>query len=130
MNAAVDIIHPDLRNSGGFLENKRLADLADLYFLPVANHNTGSIVNGMATIHWASTIRDYFACETVFFDGGWMDEVIVHDKPLCRGGFVEVPDRPGLGIEPRPGRGQGSPGAGRNVVGMRWVGCGNTQRRK
>ena len=102
VNAAVDIIHPDLRNSGGFLENKRLADLADLYFLPVANHNTGSIVNGMATIHWASTIRDYFACETVFFDGGWMDEVIVHDKPLCRGGFVEVPDRPGLGIELDP----------------------------
>ena len=81
---------------------KRLADLADLYFLPVANHNTGSIVNGMATTHWASTIRDYFACETVFFDGGWMDEVIVHDKPLCQDGFVEVSDKPGLGIELDP----------------------------
>ena len=102
VNAAVDIIHPDLRNSGGFLENKRLADLADLYFLPVANHNTGSIVNGIATTHWASTIRDYFACETVFFDGGWMDEVIVHDKPLCQDGFVEVSDKPGLGIELDP----------------------------
>jgi L-alanine-DL-glutamate epimerase-like enolase superfamily enzyme len=102
VNAALDIIHPDLRNSGGFLENKRMADLADLYFLPVANHNTGSIVHGMATIHWASTIRDYFACETVFFDGGWMDDVIVHDEPLCQGGFVTVPDKPGLGIELDP----------------------------
>ena len=102
VNAAIDILHPDLRNSGGFLETKRMADLADLYFLPVANHNTGSIVNGMATIHWASTIRDYFACETVFFDGGWMDEVILHDGPLCRGGFVQVPDKPGLGIELNP----------------------------
>ena len=99
VNAAIDILHPDLRNSGGFLENKRLADLADLYFLPMASHNTGSIVNGMATIHWASTIRDYLACETVFFDGGWMDDVIVHDKPLCRDGFVEVPNKAGLGIE-------------------------------
>jgi L-alanine-DL-glutamate epimerase-like enolase superfamily enzyme len=102
VNAAVDIIHPDLRNSGGFLENKRMADLADLYFLPVANHNTGSIVNGMATVHWASTIRDYFACETVFFDGGWMEDVIIHDGPLCQGGFVTVPDKPGLGIELNP----------------------------
>ncbi len=102
VNAAVDIIRPDLRNSGGFLENKRMADLADLYFLPVASHNTGSIVNGMATTHWASTIRDYFACETVFFDGGWMDDVIVHDKPLCQNGFVEVSDKPGLGIELDP----------------------------
>ena len=102
VNAAIDILHPDLRNSGGFLENKRMADLADLYFLPMANHNTGSIVNGMATVHWASTIRDYFACETVFFDGGWMDDVIVHDGPLAKGGFVEVPDKPGLGIELDP----------------------------
>ncbi len=102
VNAAIDILHPDLRNSGGFLENKRMADLADLYFLPVANHNTGSIVNGMASVHWASTIRDYFACETLFFDGGWMDDIIVHDGPLAVGGFVEVPDQPGLGIELDP----------------------------
>ncbi len=101
-NAAIDILHPDLRNSGGFLENKRMADLADLYFLPMANHNTGSVVNGMATVQWAASIRDYFACETVFFHGGWMDDVIVHDGPLAKEGFVEVSDKPGLGIELDP----------------------------
>ena len=102
VNAAIDILHPDLRNSGGFLENKRMADLADLDFLPMANHNTGSIVNGMASIHWGSTIRDYLACETIFFDGGWMDDVIIHDGPLCRDGFVTVPNKAGLGIELNP----------------------------
>lgn len=102
VNAAIDFLHPDLRNSGGFLENKRMADLADLYALPMANHNTGSIINGMASVHWASTIRDYFACETLFFDGGWMDDIIVHDKPLCRDGFVEISNKPGLGIELNP----------------------------
>lgn len=101
-NAAIDILHPDLRNSGGFLENKRMADLADLYFLPMANHNTGSIVNSMASVHWASSIRDYLACETIWFQGGWMDEVIVHDGPLCKDGFVELTDKPGLGIELDP----------------------------
>jgi L-alanine-DL-glutamate epimerase-like enolase superfamily enzyme len=98
-NVATDIIHPDLRNSGGFLENKRMADLADLYNLPVANHNSGSIVNGMASVNWGASIRDYLFCETMFFDGGWMDDVIVHDDPLCKNGFVTVPDKPGLGIE-------------------------------
>jgi L-alanine-DL-glutamate epimerase-like enolase superfamily enzyme len=102
VNSAIDILHPDLRNSGGFLENKRMADLAELYALTMANHNTGSIVNGMATVHWASTIRDYLACETVFFNGTWMDDVIVHDQPLCTGGHVTVPDKPGLGIELNP----------------------------
>lgn len=101
-NAATDIIHPDLRNSGGFLENKRMADLADLYSLPVANHNTGSIVNGMASITWGASIRDYLFCETVFFDRGWMDDVILHDGPLCQEGYVKVPEKPGLGIELNP----------------------------
>jgi len=101
-NAAIDIVHLDLRNSGGFLENKRIADLADLYSLPVANHNTGSIVNGMASVNWGSSIRDYMACETMYFDGGWMDDIILHDGPLCKNGFVTVPDKPGLGIELNP----------------------------
>lgn len=102
VNAAVDVLHPDLRNSGGFLETKRMADLGDLYALPMANHNTGSIVHGMASVTFGSTVRDYIGLETVFFDGGWMDDVIVHDKPLCQGGFVTVPDRAGLGIELNP----------------------------
>ncbi len=101
-NAAIDILHPDLRNSGGFLESKRMADLADLYFLPMANHNTGSIVNGMASVQWASSLRDYLACETVWFQGDWTDDVIVHEAPLCRGGYVELSDKPGLGIELDP----------------------------
>ena len=44
-----DILHPDLRNSGGFLETKRIADLAHIYGLPMATHNTGSQVNTYAT---------------------------------------------------------------------------------
>ena len=63
---------------------------------------TGGIVNGIASVNWAASIRDYLYCETVFFDGGWMDDVIVHDNPLCRNGYVAVSDKPGLGIELDP----------------------------
>ena len=34
INQGADILHPDLRNSGGFLETKRIADLAHIYGLP------------------------------------------------------------------------------------------------
>ncbi len=100
--SAIDIVHLDLRNSGGFLESKRIADMADLHFLPTGNHNTGSIVNGMATVTWASSIRDYLACETVYFEGDANDDAIIHDGPLCKNGYVEVPDNPGLGIDLNP----------------------------
>jgi L-alanine-DL-glutamate epimerase-like enolase superfamily enzyme len=102
INHGCDILHPDLRNSGGFLETKRMADMADLYGLPMANHNTGGIVNTMATIQWAASIRDYLACETVMFKGDWLDDVILHDGPLVEDGFVKLPNKPGLGIELNP----------------------------
>ncbi len=97
-----DILHPDLRNSGGFLETKRMADLADLYGRPMANHNTGCLINTYATIQWAASVRDYIACETVLGRGDWMDQVILHDGPPIRGGTITVPDKPGLGIELNP----------------------------
>jgi L-alanine-DL-glutamate epimerase-like enolase superfamily enzyme len=102
VNHGCDILHPDLRNSGGFLETRRMADLADLYGLPMANHNTGCLINTMATVQWAASVRDYIACETVLGRGDWMDQVLVLDGPPIREGFVKVPDQPGLGLTLNP----------------------------
>jgi L-alanine-DL-glutamate epimerase-like enolase superfamily enzyme len=98
VNQGCDILHPDLRNSGGFLETKRIADMAAMYGLPMANHNTGSQVFTYSTIQWASTIRDYVACETITGQGGWMDQLLVLDGPYIKDGYIRVPDKPGLGI--------------------------------
>ena len=102
VNQGADILHPDLRNSGGFLETKRIADLAHIYGLPMACHNTGSQVNTYATCQWAASIRDYMSCETVTGEGGWMDQVLVLDGPYIKDGFVQVTSKPGLGITPNP----------------------------
>jgi L-alanine-DL-glutamate epimerase-like enolase superfamily enzyme len=102
LNGGADILHPDLRNSGGFLETKRIADLAHIYGLPMATHNTGSQVNTYATCQWAASIRDYLSCETVTGEGGWMDQVLVLDGPYIKDGFIQVSDKPGLGITLNP----------------------------
>jgi L-alanine-DL-glutamate epimerase-like enolase superfamily enzyme len=97
-----DILHPDLRNSGGFLETKRIADMADAFGLPVANHNTGSQLHTWATCQWASSIRDYMTCETITGAGGWMDQLLLLDVPYIKEGFVQVTDQPGLGVDLNP----------------------------
>jgi L-alanine-DL-glutamate epimerase-like enolase superfamily enzyme len=102
INQGCDILHPDLRNTGGFLETKRIADFAEVFYLPMATHNTGSVVATMATAHWASTIRDFLACETVVGRRDWMDDVIIHDGLIIQGGFVTPSDKPGLGLELNP----------------------------
>jgi L-alanine-DL-glutamate epimerase-like enolase superfamily enzyme len=102
INGGADILHPDLRNSGGFLETKRIADLAHIFGIPMACHNTGSQVNTYATCQWAASIRDYMSCETVTGEGGWMDQVLVLDGPYIKDGFIQVSDKPGLGITLNP----------------------------
>jgi L-alanine-DL-glutamate epimerase-like enolase superfamily enzyme len=102
LNGGADILHPDLRNSGGFLETKRIADLAHIFGIPMACHNTGSQVNTYATCQWAASIRDYMSCETVTGEGGWMDQVLVLDGPYIKDGFIQVSDKPGLGITLNP----------------------------
>lgn len=97
-----DILNPDLRNSGGFLETKRIADMAHMYGLPMANHNTGSQVNTYAAVQFAGAIRDYVALETDTGEGGWMDQVLLLDGPYIQDGFIRVTDKPGLGIELNP----------------------------
>jgi L-alanine-DL-glutamate epimerase-like enolase superfamily enzyme len=102
LNQACDILHPDLRNAGGFLETKRIADMAHVFGLPMANHNTGSQVCTYASAQWAASIRDYIALETITGEGGWMDQVLLLDGPYIKDGFIQVTDKPGLGIELNP----------------------------
>jgi L-alanine-DL-glutamate epimerase-like enolase superfamily enzyme len=97
-----DILNPDLRNSGGFLETKRIADFAEIFGLPMSTHNTGSQVHTWATCQWAASIRDYMTCETITGQGGWMDNVLVLDGPYIKEGHVTVAGKPGLGIELNP----------------------------
>jgi len=97
-----DILHPDLRNSGGFLETKRIADMAEVFGLPMATHNTGSQFNTWATIQWAGSIRDYMICETVTGKGDWMDQILLLDGPYIQEGFIRLTDRPGLGVQLNP----------------------------
>jgi L-alanine-DL-glutamate epimerase-like enolase superfamily enzyme len=102
LNQGCDILHPDLRNSGGFLETKRIADLADMFGLPMATHNTGSQLNTWATCQWAGSIRDFTACETVTGKGDWMDQVLLLDGPYIQDGFIRITDKPGLGVDLNP----------------------------
>ena len=102
VNSAIDFAHPDLRNSGGFLETKRIADLAHIWGIPMATHNTGSLLCTIATAQWAGSIHDYTVGETVTGRGGWMDQILLMDKPPIRGGYIELTDNPGIGYKLNP----------------------------
>jgi L-alanine-DL-glutamate epimerase-like enolase superfamily enzyme len=76
--------------------------MAEVFYLPIATHNTGSMVHTVATAHGASTIRDFMTSETVVGRGDWMDDVIIHKGPIIQDGFIKLSDQPGLGLELNP----------------------------
>ncbi len=53
---AVDIVAPDLPRVGGMRETRKIADLADMYYIPVAMHNVSSPIGTMASAQVAAAI--------------------------------------------------------------------------
>jgi L-alanine-DL-glutamate epimerase-like enolase superfamily enzyme len=97
---AVDILHPDLLTSGGMLETKKIADYGERYGLPTALHFAGSPIAFMANLHTAAAIPSFIALEHHGLDlPFWKGLVHGLPEPLMEGGYVGVPEKPGLGVD-------------------------------
>lgn len=97
---AVDIIHPDLLTAGGMAETKRIADYAERHGLPTALHFAASPIAFMANLHTAAAISSFVALEHHGLDlPFWKGLVTGLPEPLMEGGYVAVPERPGLGVD-------------------------------
>jgi len=97
---AVSKIHPDLATSGGILETHKIADMAEEYGVPMAMHFAGTPVSCMANVHCAATTQNFLAMENHSLDVPWWSSLVQEyaKTPIVNHGWIEVPDRPGLGI--------------------------------
>jgi L-alanine-DL-glutamate epimerase-like enolase superfamily enzyme len=96
----VSIIHPDILTSGGILENKKIGDMAEEYGVSMAVHMAESPIACMAAVHSVAATANFIALEYHSVDVDWWDDIAVGlPKPLVDGGYITVPDRPGLGLE-------------------------------
>lgn len=95
---AASILQPDLGRSGGILEGKKIAALAEVHHVQVAPHLYCGPIVAAANIQLATCVPNFLILESV----GKMDGF--HDKLLRKGfcweeGYIIPPDSPGLGVE-------------------------------
>jgi L-alanine-DL-glutamate epimerase-like enolase superfamily enzyme len=99
---AVNIIGPDPCDVGGIAELKWVAEYADLHGILIAPHGVGDGLLGLAAlVQVAATLpRNYIAFEyPVGRPDWWYDIVTGLPEPIVHDGFIEVWDRPGMGVD-------------------------------
>jgi gluconate/galactonate dehydratase len=94
----VDILQPDITNSGGFTYGREIAGVAAAHGAPVAYHNAFGPVQTAATLQMDATLPTFFLQES--FEASWPDwkRSLVRGYTVDDGGF-RIPRKPGLGIE-------------------------------
>ena len=98
----VSLIRPDVSLAGGFTQVKKIAALAEASFIGVFPHLMGSPVNTAAYVQLDAAIPNYVLQEANEGADTFND---ILDEPLVReGGYVMVPDRPGIGLEINEGK--------------------------
>ena len=97
-NGAVDALHPDLCYAGGITGCLKVADLAELYYVPVVTHCVGSLVQLLATAHYGACARNFVISENRIPAGDLFDEMN-EDGVSVVGGNLKLPNGPGLGIK-------------------------------
>jgi L-alanine-DL-glutamate epimerase-like enolase superfamily enzyme len=98
---AVNVIGPDPEDVGGIAELKWIAEYADLHGILVAPHGVFDGLIGLAAhVQMAAALpQNYIAFEyPVGQPEWWYDIVEGLPNPVMKRGFIDVWDRPGLGV--------------------------------
>jgi galactonate dehydratase len=101
-SGAVDIIMPDLQKCGGLGEGQRIANLANLYYVPFAPHMVASYLGAMACAHVCASVPNFMIMEwQIYFHKDPMFKEIVkfEGEMVEKNGFIKVRDTPGIGVE-------------------------------
>jgi L-alanine-DL-glutamate epimerase-like enolase superfamily enzyme len=98
---AVRIIGPDPCDIGGIAELKWVAEYADLHGILMAPHGTADGLLGLAALVQVSATlpENYIAFEYPTGNPAWWYDIVEGlPDPIVKDGFIDVWDRPGMGV--------------------------------
>ncbi|OEO31127.1 mandelate racemase [Devosia insulae DS-56] len=93
-----DYIMPDVTWTGGITEMKKIAILAEGYYVPISPHDAGGPINVLAGAHVMMTVPNFYRLETSRWDLSGYNE-LMHTRLDNSSGALKLPRIPGLGIE-------------------------------
>ena len=98
-----DIIMPDIPKCGGLAESKKIANLAEMYFIPFAPHLVSTPLGTVAACHMCAAIPNFLVMEWHALEERevWDSYVVPPEglRSVVRDGYIDVPQVPGIGVE-------------------------------
>ncbi len=101
---AADIVQPDIGNTGGLMEARRIAAMAEAYGLKVQPHICASALSTAVGMHFSAAIPNFYWQEHFPYWARIPGHVEVLADPVedtVAGGAIPVNDRPGFGVSLR-----------------------------
>jgi len=98
----VEAVMPDLQKCGGLGEGQRIANLANLYYIPFAPHMVASFLGAMACAHVCASVPNFMIMEwqSYFHTNKMYKEIVTFDEgDWVKDGFMKVSNKPGLGVD-------------------------------
>tara|TARA_Y100000588_G_scaffold118057_1_gene129197 strand:- start:261 stop:611 length:351 start_codon:yes stop_codon:yes gene_type:complete len=95
------MLQVDVSSTGGMLEAKRIADIADLYYMPFVAHNITSPLGMVAAGHVCAAVRNHYTMELPCHSDqvAWQWDLVLSDSELIVDGRFVLPSGLGLGVE-------------------------------
>ncbi len=97
-SGAATILQPALGRSGGILETKKIAAMAEVYNAQIAPHLYAGPIEWAANIQLAANIPNLLMAETIQ-QGGDFHLALINHTITWEDGYILAPTAPGLGIE-------------------------------
>lgn len=95
---AVDIAQPDIFHTGGIMESKKIAAMAEAAHIPVSFHNPSGPISNAAILQLAACVPNFLIHEIMLTDSSFRKKVS-NEEVVYEDGYIMIPDKPGLGIE-------------------------------
>ncbi len=96
---AVMILQPEPLNLGGLWATRKIADMVDAHLGMIAPHSAQGPICSAACVQLNASLPNFFIHE-IFdeFNEPWEEEIVVNHVKVVDG-YIEIPERPGLGID-------------------------------
>jgi galactonate dehydratase len=98
----LDIVMPDIQKCGGLGEGQRIANLANLYYIPFAPHMVATFLGAMACAHVCVSVPNFLIMEwqSYFMTNPMYKEIMTFDaENWVDKSFIKVSDKPGIGVD-------------------------------